>query len=49
MAEPDQFLAPPIAVRETPNALIAYTIHKGKGEDVFYASSPFDLFKQLGN
>ncbi|ASV33368.1 hypothetical protein BJP41_04135 [Candidatus Williamhamiltonella defendens] len=38
-----------IAYRETPNALTAETILKGKqGEDVFHASSPSDLFKQLG-
>lgn len=38
-----------IAYSETPNALTAETILKGKqGEDVFHASSPSDLFKQLG-
>jgi predicted DNA-binding protein len=38
-----------IADSETPNALTADTIRKGrKGEDVFQASSPSDLFKQLG-
>ncbi len=34
---------------ETPNALTAETLHKSdRGEDVFYASSAADLFKQLG-
>lgn len=34
---------------ETPNALTAETIRKSRlGEDVFQASSPADLFKQLG-
>ena len=34
---------------ETPNALTADTIRKGRrGKDVFHASSPSDLFKQLG-
>jgi predicted DNA-binding protein len=38
-----------IADSETPNALTAETIRKGrKGEDVFQASNPSDLFKQLG-
>ena len=38
-----------IADSETPNALTADTIRRGrKGEDVFHASSPSDLFKQLG-
>lgn len=38
-----------IADSETPNALTAATIHKGRqGEDVFHASSLSDLFKQLG-
>ena len=37
-----------IANSETPNALTAETIRKGrKGEDVFQASSASDLFKQL--
>ncbi len=34
---------------ETPNALTADTLRKSdQGEDVFYASSASDLFKQLG-
>ncbi len=38
-----------IANSETPNALTAETIRKAhQGEDVFQASSPSDLFKQLG-
>ena len=38
-----------ISDSETPNALTAETIRKGRqGEDVFHASSPSDLFKQLG-
>lgn len=38
-----------IADSETPNALTAETIRKARqGEDVFYASDPSDLFKQLG-
>ena len=38
-----------IADRETPNALTADTIRKGRhGDDLFHASSPSDLFKQLG-
>ena len=38
-----------IASSETPNALTAETLRKArKGEDVFHASSPADLFKQLG-
>ena len=38
-----------IADRETPNALTAATIRKArKGDDLFHASSPADLFKQLG-
>ena len=38
-----------IAGSETPNALTADTIRKGRrGEDVFQAASPSDLFKQLG-
>jgi len=38
-----------IADSETPNALTADTLCKSdKGEDVFYAASPADLFKQLG-
>ncbi len=38
-----------IADRETPNALTVETFRKSdRGEDVFYASSPSDLFKQLG-
>lgn len=38
-----------IADSETPNELTAETIRKGRqGEDVFHASSPSDLFKQLG-
>jgi predicted DNA-binding protein len=38
-----------IADSETPNALTADTIRKArKGEEVFHASSPSDLFKQLG-
>ncbi len=41
-----------IADSETPNALTADTIRKGrkgrKGADVFHASSASDLFKQLG-
>lgn len=38
-----------IADSETPNALTADTLRKSdKGEDVFYASSATDLFKQLG-
>jgi len=38
-----------IADSETPNALTAETIRKGReGDDVFHASSPADLFKQLG-
>lgn len=38
-----------IADSETPNALTAETIRKGRqGEDVFHTSSPSDLFKQLG-
>ncbi|AMO93335.1 hypothetical protein CFter6_0610 [Collimonas fungivorans] len=37
-----------IANNETPNALTAETIRKGRqGEDVFQASSASDLFKQL--
>ena len=37
-----------IADSEAPNALTAETIRKGRqGEDVFHASSPSDLFKQL--
>lgn len=38
-----------IADSETPNALTAETIRKARqGEDVFHASNPSDLFKQLG-
>jgi predicted DNA-binding protein len=38
-----------IADNETPNALTAETLHKSdRDEDVFYASSATDLFKQLG-
>jgi len=38
-----------IADSEIPHALTAETIRKGRqGEDVFNASSPSDLFKQLG-
>lgn len=38
-----------IADSETPNALTAETILKGRqGQDVFHASSASDLFKQLG-
>lgn len=38
-----------IADSETPNALTADTIRKARqGEDVFHASSPSELFKQLG-
>ena len=38
-----------IAESETPNALTAETLRKSdRGEDVFYASSAADLFKQLG-
>ena len=38
-----------IADSETPNALTADTIRRSRnGEDVFHASSPSDLFKQLG-
>ena len=38
-----------IADRETPNALTAAAIRKArKGEDLFHASSPADLFRQLG-
>ena len=38
-----------IADSENSNALTAETIRKGRqGEDVFHASSPSDLFKQLG-
>ena len=38
-----------IADSETPNALTAETIRKSRqGEDVFHASNPSDLFKQLG-
>ena len=38
-----------IADSETPNALTAETIRRGRqGEDVFHASSTSDLFKQLG-
>jgi len=38
-----------IADSETPNALTAETIRKGRqGKDVFHASSLSDLFKQLG-
>ena len=38
-----------IADQETPNALTADTIRKGRqGDDLFHASSPSDLFKQLG-
>lgn len=38
-----------IADSETPNALTADTIRKSdQGEDVFYASSATDMFKQLG-
>jgi len=38
-----------IADSETPNALTADTIRRGRqGEDVFHASSASDLFKQLG-
>ena len=38
-----------IADSETPNALTAETIRKSRqSEDVFQASSPSDLFKQLG-
>ena len=38
-----------IANSETPNALTAETIRRSRlGEDVFQASSPADLFKQLG-
>lgn len=38
-----------IANSETPNALTADTLRKSdQDEDVFYASSPSDLFKQLG-
>ena len=37
-----------IADNETPNVLTADTIRKGRqGEDVFHASNPSDLFKQL--
>lgn len=38
-----------IADSETPNALTAETLRKSRhSEDVFQASSPSDLFKQLG-
>ena len=38
-----------ITDQETPNALTADTLRKArKGEDLFHASSPSDLFKQLG-
>ncbi len=38
-----------IADSETPNPLTAETLRKSdRGEDVFYASSTTDLFKQLG-
>lgn len=38
-----------IANSEMPNALTAETIRRSRlGEDVFQASSPADLFKQLG-
>lgn len=38
-----------IANSETPNVLTAETIRKSRlGEDVFQASNPADLFKQLG-
>ncbi len=38
-----------IANSETPNALTADTLRKSdKGEDVFHAASPSDLFKRLG-
>jgi len=38
-----------IAGSEIPNALTASTIRKArKGEDVFDAASPSDLFKKLG-
>jgi len=38
-----------IADSEVPNALTVETFRKSdRGEDVFYASSPSDLFKQLG-
>ena len=38
-----------ITDQETPNALTADTLRKArKGEDLFHASSPSDLFTQLG-
>lgn len=38
-----------IAKSETPNALTANTLLRSDaGDDVFYASSATDLFKQLG-
>lgn len=38
-----------IADSETPNALTADTIRKARqGEDLFHATDPSDLFKQLG-
>ena len=38
-----------ISDSETPNALTAETIRKGRhGEDVFHAATASDLFKQLG-
>ena len=38
-----------IANNETPKALTAETLRKSdRGEEVFYASSAKDLFKQLG-
>ena len=37
-----------IADRETPNALTANTLRKArKGQDLFRAANPSDLFKQL--
>ena len=44
----DQFVAV-TTDSKTPNTLTADTLRKSdKGEDVFYASSAADLFKQLG-
>ncbi len=38
-----------ISESKTPNALTAETIRKSRlGQDVFHASGPSDLFKQLG-